>query len=359
MKRLLLTAALAVLTAPGAAVAQRSTALAELPNESLVTAYAGLVVVSVHDAATPGFHLTLVRGPGRQERLPVPPSAEPFDADLGPDVAGRPTVVYSRCADPRDSTSCAVFSHRIGAAGEQPVRSVDAPAAGEREPSLWRGELAWIRSYGPERDVAYVRSLRAPASSRSVRQPGLPTRNCDVQFERGDCTTRNRALVELELRGSRLAVLGTYSVTNQVGFRTSELRLVDRRAGRSRRIALVTSGEGGQSLVGPSFSGPYLGWTFSCFGDPGGCRARGAHRYRIATDRYEVERVYRSFAGFSLDGDGAYGLDGLSELGDPPSDEFPPCNGRSAAGKPARTCPLLRLGPLAWEPVAARRVRGR
>ena len=202
-----------------------------------------------------------MRPGGVSERLPVAASSAPFDADLGPDSAGRPAVVYSRCTDPRKPAvgGCDLFIHSIGVDGERAIGTANTAAASEYEPSLWRGEVAWVRSYGEGRPVVYTRPLTARRSLRSVRQPGLPARNCAVQFNPGDCTTRRRELTHLELHDRYLAMVGRYNVEDEVGFSTNEVRLVDRRRRRSRRVALLSAGEGGQTFLGLSFTPGRLG----------------------------------------------------------------------------------------------------
>jgi len=313
-----------VVALPAAASAQERTVLAELPNESEVSTFAGLTVVSSYDLASRTYDLVLVGPGGVTERLPVAPSPAPFDADLGPDSAGRAAVVYSRCADPRRPAvgGCDLFIHTIGVDGERPIRTANTPSASEYEPSLWRGEVAWVRSYGEDRQAAYTRPLLARRTQRSVRQPGVTRSDCPVQLGLGDCTRRRRELTQVELNERYLALIGRYEQA-----RVSEVWLVDRRSERSRRVALMNTGEGGQTFLGLSFSRGRLGWHRSCFGDPGGCEGRGGFRYRPGADTYEVERTYRPFAGFSLDGDGAVALDGYRELGDEPGTQFgSPCD---------------------------------
>lgn len=355
---LALLVALLVLPA-GAEAAVRERTLLDLPNESEFSYHAGLGVVSAYDEGSREYHLVLVRDGAGPQRLPIAASDVPFDADLGPDGAGRPAVVYSRCAPggTREAEGCDrdLYLHRLGAAGERPISSANAPGADDEQPTLWRGEVAWVRTYRDLRQVVYARPLRRARTRPSDRQPGLPTRNCALRSERGDCTTGDRRIADLELRGRLLALSGRYVVDDQDGFDTREIRLIDRLRGTVRRVALLTSGEGGQAYVGLSFSGGHLGWHRSCFGDPSGCGGRGAFRYDLARDRYEHEEDYRPLSGFALDGDDVIGVDGGGELGDEPGTQFgSPC---PAARGALPACPVVRLGPLAWRAIAARRVR--
>ena len=356
MRRILILTIATFAAAAAQAPAQSPGVLAELPNESEVTALGALAVVSVYDAQARGYRLTLVQPGKPPQPLPVAASPVPFDADLGPAADGRAAVVYSRCANPRarPEGDCDLAMYVLGDAAEQPVASASSPEASDYEPSLWRGRLAWVRAYPDGREIAYTRSLSAKGPSR--REPGLPTRNCEVLVDPGDCTTRERHVTDLKLAGDRLAYIGGYTVRRQAGFATQEVRLVDLRTQRSRRVALSIAGEGGQGYLGLSFAAGRLGWQRSCFGDPGGCIGRGAFRYRYAKDSYEFEPRYRSLTGFALLDDGALGLDGRGELGDDPGDpKSPPCDDLRTEAKEL-TCPLIGFQP-AWKPIVARRVR--
>ena len=93
-----LTCIVAVLAAP--AVARAEFTVAETTRPTPVSAYAGSLIWSRYDAALAQYRLmeTHASPAGAQTTaLPVPPRSVPFDADIGPDATGAPTVVYSRC----------------------------------------------------------------------------------------------------------------------------------------------------------------------------------------------------------------------------------------------------------------------
>jgi hypothetical protein len=142
--------------APAAQAAEAVLAVA--PDASGITAFGGEVVLSQHDAATGRWALMRLRN-GALERLPVAERSVPFDADLGPDAAGRPIVVYSRCKQEPEMTSglaptpdwqtarsCDIY--KLPLTGDTPERKlVAASSAGKSEttPSTWWGALAFVR----------------------------------------------------------------------------------------------------------------------------------------------------------------------------------------------------------------------
>lgn len=198
-----LIALVMVLLLPAGAGAAETT-IVYLARPSPVSEYAGTAVVSAWDATTASYHLSVVHD-GRLTRPRVDPSPREFDADIGPDVKGRPTVVFSRCANVLQRTGCDV--HLVTLTGPRAGR-VREPAgvntrASEYAPTLWRGRLAFARSAAGRDPVVLVKDLTR--SSRSVRVRGaIPTRRCEVTFlERSDCTTRGRQIDDLELFESK------------------------------------------------------------------------------------------------------------------------------------------------------------
>lgn len=324
----LLSTVLAGALAPDA---HADTVVAQLPNESAISASGDLAVVSVY-GPDDRYRLTRVHADGRLEPLPgIAPRAEPFDADVGTDGRGRPTIVYSRCARPRtyrdvSPVGCDVWLYQPGRAVESKIAVAGTPAMSEFEPTLSRGRLAWASAR--RGSVAVVtRQLVGRGAARGLRS--FAGRN-DVEH--------------LELEGRRLAM----AVRSDVGQSPTaiSLRLIDdvtARRPRARVLARHSSGEGGQTFVGPSFAGGRLGWLLACFGDPGGCR-RGPSTYDLRTRKLTVEPAYRPRAGYALMPGGTLEVGGGGlELGDEPDVEEPdlpgPCDERPGD---AGSCPVIR-----------------
>ena len=155
MRRLLLAAAVAVLALPSTA---RADTVAAPSAATAVKEYAGTIVFSELDRTTNQWFLTVRRaGAAAPERLHVAPSGRPFDADIGPDSAGRPALVYSRCSNPPGVPSgCDLFVSSLdGATGERPVRNANDPDHNDTNATIWRGRIAWARDYGPTHPRAY------------------------------------------------------------------------------------------------------------------------------------------------------------------------------------------------------------
>jgi hypothetical protein len=154
-------AAPAALAGPAALVAPAQasdTVLSPAPNASGVTAYAGQVVLSQLDPATGKWALVRLQN-GALSPLPVAERSVPFDADAGPDAAGNPVVVYSRCAqeppvtaglaptlDWETATGCDLYELPLtGTPVEHKLTAASAAGESETTPSMWRGNLAFVR----------------------------------------------------------------------------------------------------------------------------------------------------------------------------------------------------------------------
>lgn len=304
----------------------RAGTVARLPNESEIRAYGGVAVVSVLDRPREEYRLARVHDDGRVEPLPgVPPRAEPFDADVGPDSRGRPVVVYSRCADVVEPRGCDLVLHRIGRRGEVPVRTASTRAANETEPTVWRGRVAWAS----ERDGRTTILTRSRLAARTL--PARRVRRAATSY----------GVEQLELRARLLAAV-TREDDGDLG--TSFLRLHDLRSGGAspRTLRRVGTGMSGATIVGPAFTSDRLGWLVACFGDSGGC-TQGPSAYDLRTHRTTTERGYRPRTGYAFVRGGTLEVGGGGDaLGDDPLEDpdFPNACGEDAADRPLR-CPVL------------------
>jgi hypothetical protein len=137
-----------------AGVAEADTTIAHIVRPSLVNALNGTVVWSAYDNTDKLYRLTAFRG-GRVTTLPVPPSDSVFDADLGVDAAGKLTVVYSRCTQPREklpfimapaTADCDLYRYRFGDPGEQKLTAFSRVGISEFLPSIWGNRIAFART---------------------------------------------------------------------------------------------------------------------------------------------------------------------------------------------------------------------
>jgi hypothetical protein len=293
MRRTCLAMAVAALALPSVAHADT---VAAPSAATAVKEYAGTIVFSELDRTTNQWFLTVRRaGAAAPERLPVAPSGRPFDADIGPDSAGRPALVYSRCSKPPGVPSgCDLFVYSLdGASGERPVRNANDPDHNDTNPTLWRGRIAWARDYGaPDapNPIVYTKALTAPRSQPSRRLPGVPQRRTG-DVDRVSGPTSGRTVQDLELWGRNLALTVSYGCRGCSGIDQSELRLDDLDTGRARQVAFQVVGLSGQTLVGPSFFNGRLGWYKACLGDPAGCRQGQGGPFRYALNARTYQRA--------------------------------------------------------------------
>jgi hypothetical protein len=303
--------------------------LVELARPSPISGWRNVAVWSAFDDAVGAYRLMIADGDAVGP-LPVEPSPVPFDADVGPDSSGDPAIVYSRCRyapsppEERSIAACDLFIFGLrDDRGERPISNANS-AGSEFNPTLWRGEVAWVRTYegNPDEPFVYTRQLVAPRERRSERASGVPHKPTGVV-----------RVEELELYGRNLALDATSNPNDSGGGTANELRLFDLHDDTSRRVARVEGALSGRDYVGVSMDAGRVAWHLTCRGDPAGCVDEGgAFRHRISTDDVERVRDATELAGFAWTLGGSYRVTGQE-----PS--------------------VLRTGPLDWRPIDADRVR--
>ena len=245
--------------------AQRPTAIRHYASIQVFSAFEGTLLEG-------GIYHLAIRREGKVELLPVAPSQAPFEADIGADRNRKPQLVYTRCTGGGPGTGrasgCDLFTLSLSSgAGEQPISAANT-SRNEISPTLWNGRLAFARqSKDGSRAVVYTRKLadrparrsrRLPGLSFGARVPGIPGRRI-----------RSGEIVELELYRDRLAQIVNYPSV-------SEVRVVRISSHRTRLLARVGVGEGGQYFAGIGFAGGYLAWVR-------GGEAAGIYRHRFST----------------------------------------------------------------------------
>jgi hypothetical protein len=137
---LLTVAAVAATLAPAAA-ARAATVLSTEPAPTRVAAWEGTVMWSQLDPATGNYRLVKSVNGGAPAAVAVPERAGgPFDIDLGTNRSGNAYAVYTRNGD----------IYRLGVASgvETPITKLSSPTLIERDPTIQRGEIAFIRRDG-------------------------------------------------------------------------------------------------------------------------------------------------------------------------------------------------------------------
>jgi hypothetical protein len=334
-------AALALAIAlPAAARAQTGAdRIVPLAKSTPIGEYAGFVLFSRWDGSA--YHLSVEHNGGVTD-LAVAPQAEPFDADVGPDSNGVPSAVYSACTG-----SCDLWV--IGfAPGDtpRPVRNANTTGNDETDPSIWKGRLVFARVYG-KKIVPYTKLLAAPRSRPSDRLAALPAKRCGA-VDPPDCRPiKQTDLQRMELWGRWVGQIWTYQPDGFPGFRQNEVRLTDVTRTDTRQVAAMVTGLGGQTYLGPSFSGGHLAFLRTCQGDPAGCSpaTSGVLRYRISQNSYEIAGANVNWSAWALTGDGDLHVPSAFDCagGDP--------------GTPVVPCGIYRRGPLDWSDISADRVR--
>jgi hypothetical protein len=139
----LLTAAVATAVLAPAATAQDSpTTLGIEQAPTRVAAWNGTVMWSRLDPATQSYSLVKSENGGTPTNVAVTPrTSGPFDIDLGTNRSGATYAVYTR--DDGD-----IYRLNVATGSEVRVDKLSSPTIAERDPTIMRGEIAFIRRDG-------------------------------------------------------------------------------------------------------------------------------------------------------------------------------------------------------------------
>lgn len=275
---------LCALLAPAAsAPAQQAPAT---PRGTPLALHDGIVLLSRWDGTA--YRLAFFSGGAITDVPGVRPQAEPFDADLGPDTADKPTIVVALDGD--------VFRLGLEGGTPEPVPGVSTPGQAEHHPTLWRDRIAFARGA-----TTYVKDLGSSAPAR--KRSGLPAKRCIVETGGPACRPIERPVIDdLELSGPHVVQAFSYQVDGAGGFFQKELRLVGTTRRGARQLHFMTTGLGGQSFLGASVARGEIAWYVTCFGDPGGCKhTGGAYRYRYRDGRYQRALDQTQLGGWAWD----------------------------------------------------------
>jgi hypothetical protein len=139
LRTILLTAVAAgAALAPAAAAQGAPTTLAVEQAPTRVAAWNGTVMWSHFDPATKTY--SLVKSVDGGAPLPVgvaPRSDGPFDVDLGTNRIGQTYAVYTRGGD--------IYRLNVARGSEAKLTKLSSPALAERDPTIQRGRIAFIR----------------------------------------------------------------------------------------------------------------------------------------------------------------------------------------------------------------------
>jgi hypothetical protein len=137
---LLTTAVVGAALAPGAA-AQAATVLSSEPAPTHVAAWNATVMWSQLDQASGSYRLVKSVDGGAPTPVAVPERAGgPFDVDLGTNRSGSTYAVYTRDGD--------IYRLSVASGVETRITKLSSPTLVERDPTIQRGEIAFIRRDG-------------------------------------------------------------------------------------------------------------------------------------------------------------------------------------------------------------------
>jgi hypothetical protein len=140
-RNLLLASAVVGATLAPAAAAQAATVLSAEPVPTRVAAWNGTVMWSQLDQATGNYRLVKSVDGGAPAPVAVPERASgPFDIDLGTNGSGSTYAVYTRDGD--------IYRLGVATGVETKITKLSSPTLVERDPTIQRGEIAFIRRDG-------------------------------------------------------------------------------------------------------------------------------------------------------------------------------------------------------------------
>jgi hypothetical protein len=208
---LLTAAATGAVLAPAAAAQGAPTTLAVEQASTRVAAWNGTVVWSHFDPATRTY--SLVKSVDGAAPVPVgvaPRAGTPFDVDLGTNRSGSTYAVYTRDGD--------IYRLNVATGGETRIDRLSSPQAQERDPTIMRGEIAFIRRVGGFDQLRIGNTTSGSAGSRLL--------------------VRKRSILSAELGIRHVA----YVESVPAEFREVHVRIRNIRTGADRRVYRAASG---------------------------------------------------------------------------------------------------------------------
>jgi hypothetical protein len=233
----MLASAAALVAAAPAGAQERVLATEQRPTD--VAAWGGDAVWSSFDPATASYRLVRSHDGGAPAPLPVAPSARPFDADLGTNRSGSTYAVYTRCSD--GESGCDLYRLGLSTGREERLASLSSPRWDEREPTIFRGRIAFVRRElvgGRMGDTIRVGDTTAG---------GTPTK----------VLARGVGIAQPELGVSHLA----YTRFRRAPFGAQQVRVVTLAGGADRLVYEARSGGANAARV----TGPSLNHTTRSF----------------------------------------------------------------------------------------------
>jgi hypothetical protein len=141
LRALLLAAGAVGAALAPAATAQAANVLSGEVAPTRVAAWEGTVMWSQLDQATGNYRLVKSVNGGAPTPVAVPERVGgPFDIDLGTNRSGSTYAVYTRTGD--------IYRLAVATGAETKIAKLSSPTLAERDPTIQRGEIAFIRRDG-------------------------------------------------------------------------------------------------------------------------------------------------------------------------------------------------------------------
>jgi hypothetical protein len=212
-------------------------------GQTTLSGYGRWVIWSARDLTTGRYRLSLYQSGLGSKLLPVRSRAIPFDVDLGPGRNDHPTAVYARCSRDAegdatfatsrfawiDGTGCDIYEFDVITGRERRVAGASQASANEVQPSIWRGQIAFVRtlSYRKGRPSSALLPQLRVLSHGDNRSTALPVSG-----------TSYDAIDGLDLYGSRLV----YQADRQLA--RCQFRPEPKDPGTSREVWVVDLAHG-------------------------------------------------------------------------------------------------------------------
>jgi hypothetical protein len=230
----LLTAAVAGAVLAPAATAQGAPAtLAVEQAPTRVAAWDGTVMWSRFDPAAKTYSLVKSVDGGAPVPVGVPARAgTPFDVDLGTSRSGATFAVYTRDGD--------IYRLNVATGSETKIEQLSSPTKGERDPTIMRGEIAFIRRSGGRDELRIGSTTGGSKGSRLL--------------------VRTREMVSAELGPRHIA----YVVSVPSEWRELNLRIRNLRTGADRKVYRAASGGANEAdVTRPAYVAEPEGFVFA------------------------------------------------------------------------------------------------
>jgi len=240
---------------PAASAAGGPAVLATVTKQTAIAAGGGWVVWSSPDASG---HFDLVASHhGIVATLPVQAQAQPFDADVGTDAAGRVVATFSRCRVPpvtsfdwvtRDGVACSARVVDLASGTERSAGIPRPKGASDTFPSMWAGRIAFARQDPRHKDVEQVLLWSLRTRRLTVLPHGVVPTSCPYR-KASDCVGQpvSGTVLGLDLGSRLVSFLWSVEAPAVVGHGGYEVR-TDRLS--DRRSVLVGSGFLGEACTG-------------------------------------------------------------------------------------------------------------